>query len=503
MKKLLLILALVLSFSLSLFSLTACGDDTDNEGGEGGTHTHTHAKAAIENKIDATCAAEGSYDEVVYCASCEKEISRTQKIIEKSNNHNYDGGICTVCGTQKPSEGLAFKSNGDGTCAVSGIGTCEDTDIVIPSTSPEGDKVTSIGSAAFSSLHNINSVTIPSSVKTIGMSAFAACSALKRVDLPDGLTTIDHYVFSSCGSLASISIPSSVTSIGDYAFSDCYSLNLSKWDSGYYIGNEENPYLYLVKATETYIYSCIVHDDTKYIGSKAFYNCRNMTEITMPDGIVGIGGGAFYYCSALKKIDIPKSVKTIGEYAFYDCVKLNDVYIKDLEAWCNITYGNSYATPLMFATNLYLNYVVLRNLVIPDGVKAINDYAFYKLTRLTSVSIPESVETIGKFAFYQCYGLTSITIPDTVKSIGTSAFYDCENLSSVTIGSGVTRIDIRAFSGYSNITSVTFTDPDGWWHSKLPDATSDTTFPAESLADPATAATYLKSTYSDYYWRKD
>jgi hypothetical protein len=111
------------------------------------------------------------------------------------------------------------------------------------------------------------------------MSAFAACSALKRVDLPDGLTTIDHYVFSSCGSLESISIPSSVTSIGDYAFFDCYSLNLSKWDSGYYIGNEENPYLYLVKATETYISSCIVHDDTKYIGSKAFFNCRNRLEL--------------------------------------------------------------------------------------------------------------------------------------------------------------------------------------------------------------------------------
>ena len=53
-----------------------------------GQHTHTSASAVIENLVDSTCKKTGSYDEVVYCSTCNEEISRTQKTVDKKA-HDY------------------------------------------------------------------------------------------------------------------------------------------------------------------------------------------------------------------------------------------------------------------------------------------------------------------------------------------------------------------------------------------------------------------------------
>ncbi len=94
-----------------------------------------------------------------------------------------------------PSRGLEFSSNGNGTCNVVGIGDCTDTDIIIPSISPDGDRVTGIGG-----------------------SAFRDCSSLTSIVIPDGVTAIGGSVFQDCISLTSVNIPDSVTSIGISAF---------------------------------------------------------------------------------------------------------------------------------------------------------------------------------------------------------------------------------------------------------------------------------------------
>ncbi len=59
-----------------------------------------------------------------------------------------------------PSEGLEFESNGDGTCTITGIGTCTDKNIVIPVESPYGDTVTLIGEYALYTLENVDSITL-------------------------------------------------------------------------------------------------------------------------------------------------------------------------------------------------------------------------------------------------------------------------------------------------------------------------------------------------------
>ena len=91
-------------------------------------------------------------------------------------------------------------------------------------------------------------------------------------------------------------------------------------------------------------------------------------------------------------------------------------------------------------------------------VASIGDDAFFKCTRLTSVTIPDSVTSIGDYAFAWCSGLTSITIPDSVTSIDNAAFYHCSSLTSVTIPDSVTSIGHDAFDSCSSLTSVTIPD---------------------------------------------
>ena len=101
------------------------------------------------------------------------------------------------------SKGLAFASNGDGTCTVSGIGTCTDTDVKIPSVY-DGEKVTGIDNGAFSHCTGLTSITIPSSVTSIGSWAFFGCTGLTSITIPDSVTSIGGSAFYSCTGLTSI-----------------------------------------------------------------------------------------------------------------------------------------------------------------------------------------------------------------------------------------------------------------------------------------------------------
>ncbi|MBR6679637.1 MAG: leucine-rich repeat protein [Clostridia bacterium] len=79
--------------------------------------------------------------------------------------------------------GLEFRSNGDGTCSVIGIGTCEAVELKIPAKSPQGESVTSISDRAFEDCYEIMTISIPASVKTIGTGAFRGCGGLSFINV--------------------------------------------------------------------------------------------------------------------------------------------------------------------------------------------------------------------------------------------------------------------------------------------------------------------------------
>ncbi|MBE6548590.1 MAG: leucine-rich repeat domain-containing protein, partial [Ruminococcaceae bacterium] len=138
-------------------------------------------------------------------ATCttEQKCEACGTVIAPALGHNYIDRVCTRCNGISPSEGLNFVSNGDGTCYVM-KGTCTDTDVVIPSVSPNGETVTGIGKEAFRNCSSLTSVVIGDSVTSIGGYAFFNCSSLTSIEIPDSVTSIGDSAFDLCSSLTSI-----------------------------------------------------------------------------------------------------------------------------------------------------------------------------------------------------------------------------------------------------------------------------------------------------------
>ena len=185
---------------------------------------------------------------------------------------------------------------------------------------------------------------------------------------------------------------------------------------------------------EHYIY------EVKEIGNHAFYRCKGLTTITIPNSVTSIGEWAFRGCSGLTSITIPNSVTSIEDYAFFGCSGLTSITIPN-----SVTSIGAWA---------FSDCSSLTSITIPNSVTSIGCMAFRGCCRLTSVTLGNSVTSIGEEAFKDCSGLTSVTIPNSVTEIGIDAFADCSSLTEVTIPNSVTSIGWWAFAGCSSLTSV-------------------------------------------------
>ena len=179
------------------------------------------------------------------------------------------------------SKGLEIKNG-----VLKGIGSCTDTDIVIP------DGVSSIGDGALSFCSSITSVVIPNSVTSIGGNAFCSCVALESLVIPNSVTTIGEAAFIGCKKIKEIEIPNSVTKIGVFAFDECRALK-----------------------------KVVLSKNIKKISQGLFKGCKRLKEIEIPEGVTKIEDEAFCLCTSLEKILIPKKAK-LGTDVFEGCAKL-------------------------------------------------------------------------------------------------------------------------------------------------------------------------------------
>ncbi|MBO7344655.1 MAG: leucine-rich repeat protein, partial [Clostridia bacterium] len=189
----------------------------------------------------------------------------------------------------------------------------------------------------------------------------------------------------------------------------------------------------------------------KNIGAKAFKDCSKLSVVIISDCLEEIGENAFYYCSELTSIYIPATLKTIGKNAFFNCSKLEKITIESLENWFSIDGKKDL---LSRPRKLYLDNELITDVVIPNAVTNLGDYAFYNCENLTTINLTENITSIGDYAFCNCKNLTTINLTENITSIGDYAFCNCTLLSNVKLPEQLTHLGASAFMNCKGITKI-------------------------------------------------
>jgi|GEM_PF-2295788 len=419
--------------------------------------------------------------------------------------------------------------------------------------------LTSISAYAFAKT-GLTNIEIPLGVSSIGSNAFDGCSDLKSVTLPGGLKSIGEKAFYDCTSLTSIIIPSSVTSIGFWAFFVwgstswdpaspliIYAEATSKpsgWDSdwnryfpvvwGYAVAVEVDGVQYAIKNNNAILIRYIGNEtfleipkqitingdvyNVTGIGDYAFYNCKLLTNISIPTSITSIGISAFSRCSNLKSVILTQAITTMGENAFAYCTNLTIFSDKASRgAWpssfnsygdgtfsstgrpvfwnCVFSSDNSYI--VSFARNSVSlsypydagsvnmpkreGYVLLGWTTAEGGTTAeyslsaaLNNYSYNIYYAVWGLIVETTIDGaqyaikadnnavlikyIGNASSFRIPNQITVgSITYNITDIGEKAFLNCTFLTGVEIPTSITSIGADAFSGCSGLKAVILT----------------------------------------------
>lgn len=406
----------------------------------------------------------------------------------------------------------------------------------------------------------VEELVIPDGVTSINNFAFIRCKSIKKVVIPASVTSIGKNVFYGCKNLESITFENTenwwmnvISPYGqkgglieadftnpeqnaDYLKNNEHFKLYTVPDSGIIEATKDNVVsklsglavdnTYVIKLTGNITADTIssivpyLQDETKKIkldlsGStgltsiphRAFFKCKSLVIINLPNGIKEIESHAFESCSYLIRVNIPDGVTNIGHCAFYGCNSLSSLTMPDSvtslgkelqNSECEyyldsricktcgkdiydcahsqqalvcqgkrlaLFTGNTQLKSVEFSKNLtyipedtsgmFVNCENLTSITLPEGMTSIKGDMFRQCTNLQSITIPNSVTSIGKKAFWECTSLESVTIPDSVTYIGEEAFEFCCSLTSVAFPDNGIYIGLNAFKSCTNLESVT------------------------------------------------
>lgn len=284
----------------------------------------------------------------------------------------------------------------------------------------------SIREGTFSNCPNLTKITIGEGLKYIGYNAFSN-SPVKEANLPSTLRDISSNAFrgsSYCPFINDIQPENHIRYIGKVAYL-CVDKNQEEYtikDGTVTLADNlfEN---WLGNATTFHIPASV-----EQIGNRAFAYTQIKALPEMP-GLKRIGGEAFYGCKNLKKLTIPETVEYIGGGAFYGCSNIWSLTYNAINAECE-----SFMEP-----NAPLEKIVIGDKVrrLPRGIFSGKEFS--------EVTLPACLERIDESAFYGCKNLTTINLSDSIRYIGDNAFYGCSSLKNIHWPLRLTTIGSKAF----------------------------------------------------------
>lgn len=367
--------------------------------------------------------------------------------------------------------------------------------------------VTSVSYEAFALCKNLNSVTIPSTVKTIGIRSFYG-TKISKITVPSKTKTIGQGAFGSCKSLKTIVMP------GDFKLK----LEEDTDDKLWYVTSDQsavdtitfNTKLKLANVSYLSANNLVVaKNDPSYQSIEGVIYTKDgkgivrvpqkRTELKIKEGCTEFNmqsvlynstdseGDEFNNCSKLKKIVIPSSVKSINKIKYKtDRADACDMHVdtieiapKDFDANSLYALGSSLGKnitieslmkllpdQITYKDHMYItkDHSLLKydgkdaNVEIPEEITWIAPEAFYRNETLKNVKLPSKITTIEENTFYGCSELEAVVIPDQVTMIGKSAFDECTVLKSVTFGKSLKVIKDHAFA---SVNIRNFTIPSG------------------------------------------
>ena len=367
--------------------------------------------------------------------------------------------------------------------------------------------VTSISYEAFALCKNLNSVTIPSTVKTIGIRSFYG-TKISKITVPSKTKTIGQGAFGSCKSLKTIVMP------GDFKLK----LEEDTDDKLWYVASDQsavdtitfNTKLKLANVSYLSANNLVVaKNDPSYQSIEGVIYTKDgkgivrvpqkRTELKIKEGCTEFNmqsvlynstdseGDEFNNCSKLKKIVIPSSVKSINKIKYktdradacdmhVDTIEIapkdfdaNSLYALESSLGKNITIESLmklFPDQITYKDHMYItkDHGLLKydgkdaNVEIPEEITWIAPEVFYRNETLKNVKLPSKITTIEENTFYGCSELEAVIIPDQVTMIGKSAFDECTVLKSVTFGKSLKVIKDHAFA---SVNIRNFTIPSG------------------------------------------